>query len=245
MSYWQDVDPPMSFVPEAWTYAQKRQFRYTTLDYLLDAVKFECFEGKRVLCIGDGGGIDAVEFARSGARVSVLDMSAKAVALTRKHFAEAGQSLVQGVVGDVRAMPLASDAYDIVYAFGVLHHIPEVDDALSEISRVLVPGGCLLGMVYHRESLLYAYSILLRAQKEGLTADEAMRAYSERNPGCPHSVAYTRREVLLLFDRAGFSYAGVTAHYDVIDLPDKRKVPVLVDGGDVNLGWHLFFEAIK
>lgn len=248
MSYWTEVDPPMSFIPEGWTYEQKREFRYKTIPYLPSVACFRSYNDKRVLCIGDGGGIDAIEFARHDAIVDVIDMSQKAVALTKQHAKEAGvQERLHATVGDACQIPFGHSAFDVVYSFGVIHHIPEVNRAVDEIARVLKPGGLFMGMVYHRDSLLYAYSILARAQREGITPDEAMRRYSERNPGCPHSVAYTRQELLQLL-APRFAKLDMEVRYDVIDLPNQRKVPFDLRSNSLEserLGWHLFFHATK
>lgn len=258
-NYWREVDPPCSFVPERWTYEQKREFRYNELDYLRGAVDFPRFEGKRVLCVGDGAGIDAIEFARAGAFVHAIDMSEKAVALINKHADEAGVwERFIATVWDITAGGLRVDVpqvqgvhfdvtgfYDAVYSFGVLHHIPNVEKALSEITRVLKPGGMFLGMVYNRDSLLYAYSILARGAHEGLTPDEAMRQYSERNPGCPYSKAYWSAELLEMLG-SRFSRSAAATCYNVIDLPGHRKARVQVEAPAAHtLGWHLFFEAVK
>ncbi len=254
MSYWTEVDPPMSFIPEGWTYEEKRAFRHKCIPYLRDWIGYEKYAGKRVLCVGDGSGIDAVEFARAGAHVCVLDMSEKAIDLTKKHAKEAGVEITAWV-GDATNIDLihASEPrgigfdptafFDAVYSFGVIHHIPKVAKAVAEISRVLKPGGEFLGMVYHKDSLLYAYSILRRAEREGITADEAMRLYSERNPGCPCSRAYTIGELRnLLFATYRFGSVEYNVNYNVIDLETKRKVPVDVSA---DLGWHLCFRAVK
>lgn len=244
MSYWTEVDPPMSFIPEGWSYAQKRDFRYKCIPYLPGWVEFTRYAGKRVLCVGDGSGIDAVEFARAGAHVSAIDMSEKAIALTVQHFAEMGLPR-QCAVGDACKLQYDNAMFDAVYSFGVIHHIPEVEKAVSEIARVLKPGGEFLGMVYNKDSLLYAYSIVLRGQQEGLTPDEAMRKYSERNPDCPHSVAYTKDELYSLLFDFGLE-AEIDVQYPVIDLPARRKVQFKFENGqEINQGWHLCFQAVK
>ena len=241
-TYWKDHDPPVSFIPEKWTYEQKRKFRYEMVNYLQKKVRFEEYKGEKVLCIGDGGGIDAVEFARHGAKVTVLDLSHKAIDITKKLFKEAKQLHAGLHVGDASALNFENESFDVVYTLGVLHHIPEVGKAVSEIARVLKPKGELLGMVYNKDSLMYAYSILLRAKKEGITEDEAMRKYSERNPGCPYSKAYTSLELQVLLNENGFIVDKIDVVYPVIDFPEKRKV--FVQGAD-ELGWHLFFRAIR
>lgn len=43
--------------------------------------------------------------------------------------------------GDVRELPFSDEAFDIVIDFGTLYHIARADTAVTEIARVLVPGG--------------------------------------------------------------------------------------------------------
>ncbi len=45
------------------------------------------------------------------------------------------------VRGDAERLPLADGSFDVVYAFGVLHHTPAIAQAVDEIRRVLRPGG--------------------------------------------------------------------------------------------------------
>lgn len=48
------------------------------------------------------------------------------------------------IVGDVADLSFAAnDAYDAIFDFGILHHVPNWQDALSELYRVLKPGGLL------------------------------------------------------------------------------------------------------
>jgi ubiquinone/menaquinone biosynthesis C-methylase UbiE len=43
--------------------------------------------------------------------------------------------------GDVRWMPFADGAFDVIIDFGALYHIARSQSALDEIARVLAPGG--------------------------------------------------------------------------------------------------------
>ena len=56
-------------------------------------------------------------------------------------------------------LPFADDSFDMVFSHGVLHHVPEIDRAESEIHRVLHPGGELVIMMYARWSLNYLVAI--------------------------------------------------------------------------------------
>ena len=244
--YWED-SPPISFVGEDVSYQEKRKFRYSLQNYMPATFQFAAFSGKLVLDMGCGAGIDSVEFLQNGAYVVSADLTSTATRLTQNLLHEAGFSSPV-LQAEATNLPFKSDIFDCVYSFGVLHHIPNVEDALSEIKRVLKPGGQVMAMLYHKDSLLYAYSIVyLRGIKEGwldrLSLDEILSKYSERREGCPYTIAYTKDEALDLFLRY-FTSVGVDVRYNVIDLPEQRKVKVNLSG-KYELGWHLIIKAMK
>jgi hypothetical protein len=103
-------------------------------------------------------------------------------------------------------------------------------------------------MLYHRDSLLYAYSIIYwRGIKEGLlktlTPEQLVSRYSERNEGCPYTRVYAREEARALFSR-WFQNVAIEVHYNVIDLDEQRKVKIDVPD-KYELGWHLIIKAVK
>jgi SAM-dependent methyltransferase len=61
---------------------------------------------------------------------------------------------------DATSLDFPDGTFDVVYSFGVLHHIPEVEKAAAEIGRVLKPGGELLVMLYNRTSINYVLEIM-------------------------------------------------------------------------------------
>jgi ubiquinone/menaquinone biosynthesis C-methylase UbiE len=244
--YWED-SPPMSFVGESVGYEEKRRFRYSLQDYMPDAFQFSDFGGKLVLDLGCGAGIDSAEFCRNGATVVSVDLTAAATRLTRDLLTEAGfPPLV--LQAEASALPFKSDTFDCVYCFGVLHHIVSPKEVVAEINRVLKPGGQVMAMLYHKDSLLYAYSIVyLRGIKEGLldklSLDEILSRYSERREGCPYTRVYTKAEARELF-RENFEDIQVAVHYTCVDLPSLRKAKVAVSD-EHELGWHLIVKGRK
>ena len=57
------------------------QYHFEKLHHLLRLVDFDGYRGRRVLEVGCGAGTDLVRFARGGALVSGVDLSASAIAL--------------------------------------------------------------------------------------------------------------------------------------------------------------------
>ena len=241
--YW-ETSTPMGFAPEKWEYERKRKFRYDLQNYMQDVFRFNEYAGCEVLEVGCGSGIDAVEFARSGAIVTAVDITDNAMILT-KALAEEAHVLnmkVEQVPAD--ALPYKNNFFDLVYSFGVLHHIPNVEGALTEMKRVLKKGGKIMAMLYNRNSLLYAYSILHLHRHEHMEEADLVRIYSERIEDCPYTRAYTKEEAVALFTEMGFSDVTVSVHYNVVDLPGQRKVKLGLDD-KWELGWHLVLKGIK
>ena len=245
--YW-ELATPMNFADERWSYEKKRDFRYSLQNYMHDAIGFQDWKDKKVLDFGCGSGIDTLEFAQNGAEVTAVDITSNAVALTKALSEEAKIPVEVTQIRDV--LPYHDSVFDLVYSFGVLHHIPKVEDTLAEIHRVLKPNGSIIAMLYNKDSLLYAYSIVyLRGLKDKLsldgfsnaTMDKLVSQYSERNEGCPHTKAYTKTEAKNLFEQY-FSNVNVSVHYNVLDLPTQRKVKLGI-GDEFELGWHLIIKG--
>jgi len=247
--YWQKATP-MNFVDEKWNYEQKRTFRYSLQDYMHQAIGFGDWKDKKVLEFGCGSGIDALEFAQNGAEVTAVDITENAIALTEALSREAGIPIEVVQISDV--LPFPDDSFDLVYSFGVLHHIPNVNDTLTEIHRVLKPNGSIIAMMYNKDSLLYAYSVVyLHGLKDKLFLDGFCNAtmnrltsqYSERIEGCPYTKVYTKNEAQELFEQY-FTNVSVSVHYNVIDTPSQRKVKLDISD-EHELGWHLLIQGLK
>ena len=107
--------------------------------------------GERVLDLGCGSGRHAFEAARWGAKVVALDVGEEELSGVRGTFLAmlAAQELDVGtcsagaVRGDARCLPFEDGVFDRVIAAEVLEHIPEDTTAMSELARVLRPGGTL------------------------------------------------------------------------------------------------------
>ena len=244
--YW-EKSTPMSFAPEKLGYEEKRRFRYELQDYMHEVFKFPDFKGQSVLEVGCGSGIDTAEFARYGAKVTAIDLTQVAVELTLKLLLEAKLSAIV-MQSDVCDLSFEDNSFDCAYLFGVLHHIPRADKALTEIHRVLKTGGKVMAMVYNEDSLLYAYSIIYQhGIKEGwldeLNRGELVSKFSERNEDCPYTKTYYKAAAINLFEKF-FGSVEASVHYNVIDLPQKRKVKVDVPN-EYELGWHLIVKATK
>ncbi len=97
-----------------------------------------------VLDCGGGSGSSAVPLAQSGARVTVVDVSADALATLQRRAVEAGvDHLVRPLQGDVEALGdiVADASFDLALAHGVLEAIDRPAVALTGIADALRPSG--------------------------------------------------------------------------------------------------------
>ncbi len=101
--------------------------------------------GDTMLELGPGPGA-ATEWLRSRVRQLVaVERDEDAAAALSQRFAGTN---VDVVIGDASSLDFASEAFDSVGCFTMLHHLPTVaaqQALLSEAFRVLKPGGFLLG----------------------------------------------------------------------------------------------------
>jgi ubiquinone/menaquinone biosynthesis C-methylase UbiE len=101
-------------------------------------------EGLDVLDIGCGPGeCVAGEIEDFGARrVTAIDFDPKMVQRASGRLSEYGNRVVV-VEGDVTSLPYETEAFDVVFNFAVLHHVPDWREGLQEVARVLKVGGRL------------------------------------------------------------------------------------------------------
>ena len=102
--------------------------------------------GDTVLDIGSGSGTDAlIAVALVGAegRVLCMDLTPAMRDKLRTGAAAAGAANLEVLAGNAEAIPLPAASVDVVTSNGVLNLVPDKARAITEISRVLRPGGRL------------------------------------------------------------------------------------------------------
>jgi ubiquinone/menaquinone biosynthesis C-methylase UbiE len=95
-----------------------------------------------------------------GCDVTLLDISAKALQVGRQTAEMVGiAARPRLVAGDFHALPFETDSFDLIYIASAVHHTWEYEIVISELQRVLAPGGLLLLLnePCHRECCFYAF----------------------------------------------------------------------------------------
>lgn len=164
--------------------------------------------GERVVDIGCGTGIYALELARRGLRVIGLDSSLEMIAIAREKCREAGLASLW-VCGSAEALPFRSASADLALAVTSLCFVSHPDRAIEEMHRVIT----LDGRVVLGELNRWSSWALVRRLK-GLVMDTLYnRAHF-----------WSRRELERLLRRNGLAPRAARI---VLHIPPIRRVAFL------------------
>lgn len=212
-------------------------------DYKGPTFQYGKYAHKDVLEIGCGLGIDTIKFAKAGARTTAIDLSETSANCTKSLFEHFG---LEGDIrpGDAQQLEFPDNSFDVVYAYGVLMHVEDVEAVVNETYRVLRPGGEALTVLYHRWSW---YWMLVKLSGTNVESEE----------GDPTLIrVFSKSEAQSLFSR--FSSVAISGER----LP-KRTIrrngikancynrgfvtvfEMLPKGLAKKFGWHLIIKAVK
>jgi ubiquinone/menaquinone biosynthesis C-methylase UbiE len=120
--------------------------------------------GKSVLDAGCGTGVFSIIFARNGAgRVTGIDISPGSLETARNLKAKFGIGSAEFRLQDMLQLPFADGSFDIVWAWGTVHHTTDPFRAISELIRVLRPGGSLFLAVYKRTKVTFIHEVIRKS----------------------------------------------------------------------------------
>jgi SAM-dependent methyltransferase len=176
-------------------YLEQARQRYALEPYIEEFAAFNGAKGQRVLEIGVGLGADHQSFAEAGAVLSGVDLTERAVIHTRRRLELFGLASVLKQ-GDAENLSFEDASFDLVYAWGVVHHSPNTPRAVAEIYRVLKSGGRAKIMVYHKQSLvgymLWVRYALMRL-RPWMTLTDVYARYLESPGTKAYSISGARR----------------------------------------------------
>ncbi len=220
--------------------------------------EFEKWYGKRVLEIGCGLGTEAVNFARNGADLTVIEISQESLDITKKRFEVYGlhAHFILGNAENLDILLSGQEKFDLIWSFGVIHHSPHPEKILDQCKNFLKDDGELRMMIYSKIS----YKLFHFMRETGIwdfsNLDELISTYSEAQTGCPITYSYTYEGARRLF--ADFQILEMRkAHIFAWNIPKYIKYEYekedcfknisddLFKELESELGWHMLIKARK
>jgi len=157
------------------------------------------------------------------------------------------------LVADAEALPFCSMSFELVYSWGVIHHTPRTEFALSEIVRVMRNDGVGKIMIYHRDSLqtflLWVRFGLLKG-RPWRTRDEILWNYQES----VGTKAFSKRQVQHMLDphpvRSRGMHSPIAKWEMLTDMDKPRWKRIIMDilgriAGPQTAGWWLMIQFDK
>ncbi len=127
---------------------------------LLDTLEIELatpyVEGREVLEVGCGTGLLLRRFAEIAKRAVGVDLSPGMLARARERGLDVHE-------GSATQLPFPDASFDAAVSFKTLPHVPDLRRALSEMARVVRPGGVLIAELYNPRSVRHAIKRFLPA----------------------------------------------------------------------------------
>jgi len=231
--------------------------RYTVEPHSYKFAGFESSLGLRVLEIGGGICTDSMSFAKNGADLTIVDLSTESLSLCRKRFEIFGYraKFFQGSAMQLNTF-LPEQKFDVIYSYGVIHHMPEPEKCVCQLKNYLADNGELRIMLYSK----FSYKLFQVMRENNLWnfahLDSIIAKYSEAQTGSPVTYTYTYEEVDRMFQRCGFKVTKMWKDhifaYD-IDKYKKNVLEILPEFQNMlpetfaqmkaELGWHIMIKA--
>lgn len=244
---------------ELWTreyFDEVEAHRYRTHPWILEAIRGFKLRGKRVLEIGYGMGSDHLSMGRQGAILNGIDLTPGNLEVTRARLDLYGYAS-ELAVGDAENLPYPEGTFDFVYSFGVIHHSPNTRKIISEIHRVLSPGGRCYVTVYHRNSMFFWWTVnavnyLLKGGWRKRTLEQQLSLIEYPNTSEDMVIRLYRRNEFAQMFHAFRRTRCYVRHLIPVDIAifsrlfadPYRPVPFL-DRIARRLGWYVVVEAEK
>jgi SAM-dependent methyltransferase len=230
--------------------------KYFVEPHIPTFAEFPRWRDKDVLEIGCGIGTDSCNFARDGARLTIVELSSESLEVTKKRFAVYGlrADFINGNAEELDQVLPPEKKFDLIYSFGVIHHTPNPRRVVEALTHRLRPDGEIRLMLYARYSWKVFWICMRYGWREGWNWRKTVAKYSEAEVGSPISYVYSFKEAAQLLH--GFEIVSIWKdHIFPYRIPDYVQYRYIREWYfrwmpdscfrwlERRLGWHLLIVA--
>jgi ubiquinone/menaquinone biosynthesis C-methylase UbiE len=164
------------------------------LKNILSLVQLE--KGKTVLEIGcgNGHGTKLIKKYFNPEKIVAIDLDPNMIKIAKRSNKD---SSVLFSVGDAANLPTIPDnSFDAIFDFGIIHHIPNWEDCLNELKRLLKPGGLLILEDLSIETFSTTFGRMIRQVLDH-----------------PYNEMFTKKEFIEYLEKLGFKVINSKVHF--------------------------------
>ena len=215
-------------------YHRGRKYHTHLSNHLMKALP----EGGHLLDIGCGTGLFVEKYIQKGGHGTGLDISEKMVAKARHRCPDC-----EFIVGTGEKLPFADGSFNAVSSVLVFSYVRDPVAMLSEVYRILEPGGSVALCTLGKKLITSGIPSLYKISEKIRIKHVVMKDFGEHY--------YDEKEMNTLFVNAGFCNIDVKwcsfAHIDMIDpiFSLATKVEPFVEKSVPQLAYNIFASAKK
>ena len=211
-------------------FSRERMERYATPLLAAGKLTLNNLEGKTILDVGCGTGEITCSLATKAKKVIGIDVSANSLSLARKNAAQFKLKNIEFVHSDLFEFKPAGNEkqFDMVTAFGVLHHTHNPKKGFEHLSTMVKPNGMFFHVFYHpwggweqrvQKAAARIFGGETPAQRlkwveknQNKKLSESEKAFWADRIANPREKYYRVPEIQKWFEENGFEIIGIQSH---------------------------------
>jgi len=170
--------------------------KYFVEPHILTFAEHNKWNKKNVLEIGCGIGTDSINFVRSGANLTCVELSDESLNICKSRFKtfDLKANFYNGNA-EVLTSFLPKTKYDLIYSFGVIHHSPNPHNIINEIKTYMDENTEARLMLYAKFSCKALEFFILQGYKFGFNYHKTIQYFAEAQLDVPVAYTYTENEI--------------------------------------------------